>query len=78
MGRFRSKAEKEPFLRTYGTLCAICYIIAFFVGNDIALLHDELAADAIAFVVGGSGDVETTGEVADVELCALGVDGEAR
>ena len=59
-------------------LCHLLYHCLFFVGNDIALLHDELAADAIAFVVGGSGDVETTGEVADVELCALGVDGEAR
>ena len=29
MGRFRSEAEKEPFLRTYGTLCANFYIIAF-------------------------------------------------
>ena len=24
----RSEAEKEPFSRTYGTLCVICYIIA--------------------------------------------------
>ena len=30
MGRFRSEAEKEPLLRTYGTLCAICYIIPIY------------------------------------------------